>query len=40
MVHHGAAAVFDDDDLPVEPLDVGQSLDQDLGFVQVFLIDH
>ncbi len=37
LIHHGAAAVFHHDDLAVKALDVRQSLDQHLRFVQILL---
>ena len=36
FIHHGASAVFYNDDLPVEPLDIRQCLDQDFRFFHDF----
>ena len=37
FVHHGAAAVFHDNDLSIETLDIRQCLDQHLRLVQILL---
>ena len=37
LIHHGAAAVFYDDDLTVKPLDIRKCFDEDFRFIQIFL---
>ena len=40
FINHGASAVFNDHDFPVEPLYIGQRFDQCLCLVQILLPDH